>query len=592
MNPELAGPVNQSSDNRFRIDDRLLVLQDGSAPVNGENDGAAEARSADAAPYRPADAPMGEGSPDRDSPYEFFRQLANENLMERQRALVRGRLRRQNRLHVALRRHVLAAAGGGARARRSAAATTPSTDGGGGGGDDDDGDGGDDDGGPLVELPIELIQPHPLSAQIYNDGPDQQLVEGIRQHGLLHPLVVTPRGDGHLLLAGHRRLEAVRTLGWSTVPARVVQVALEDEAELIIEANRSREKTASQRLREAHALEPTYARRARERQLAGGTSATTGAEVGRTSDLLAAAVGLGSGKTLERLQEIARARPDLLEAVDADRKSIAGAFAELRREQKRQAHATQAQAVVPRADVLLRDAREVLPTLAAGRFAAIITDPPYGVSQDGVRRERASTVPLSSDFGEWDHLSEADAEVLITFCAPEFFRVLRPGGALYLFPGDRLLPFWVLALKRAGFALPRPYLLAWTKPNPAPSVRKRGWRSALEPIVYALKPGPDTFNFLSDEEMTNALTFASPSGSGRVHPTQKPLGLLKRLIEVATVPGDEVLDPFAGSGSTGEAALLLRRHALLIERDPTFHGLATRRIHQVESDIKAQRCGS
>jgi DNA modification methylase len=246
--------------------------------------------------------------------------------------------------------------------------------------------------------------------------------------------------------------------------------------------------------------------------------------------------------------------------------------------------------VVPRADVLLGDAREVLPTLAEERFAAVVTDPPYGVSADGVTRERPDTVPLSSDAGEWDHLAEADAEALVAFCAPEFFRVLRPGGALFLFPGDRLLPHWVLALKRAGFALPRPYLLAWVKPNPAPSVRKRGWRSALEHIVYALKPGPDTFNFFTDEEMTNALTFGRPGGSGRVHPTQKPIGLLKRLLEVATVPGDEVLDPFAGSGSTGEAALLLHRHALLVERDATFHGLATRRIHQVESDIKAHRC--
>jgi site-specific DNA-methyltransferase (adenine-specific)/modification methylase len=245
---------------------------------------------------------------------------------------------------------------------------------------------------------------------------------------------------------------------------------------------------------------------------------------------------------------------------------------------------------MPRADVMLGDAREVLPTLAAERFQCVLTDPPYGLSEDSVTRERAGTVPLSSDFGEWDYVSETDAEALIELCAPQLFRVLRPGGALFLFPGDRLLPRWVLTLKRAGFALPRPYLLAWVKPNPAPSVRKRGWRPALEPIVYALKPGPDTFNYLTDEEMTNVLRFGVPGGSGRVHPTQKPVALLKHLVEVATAPGDEILDPFAGSGSTGEAALLLHRHAILIERDPTFHGLATNRIHQIESDIKAHRC--
>jgi len=585
-----ADPVNQSSYKRFRIDDRLISGQACGAvtgDVEGEIDGPAAARSADAGPYCSAAAATAEGSPDAANPYEIFRKLANENLLARQRALVRGRLRRQNRPHAVLRRHVLAAAGRGARARRSPSTTPSSTDGTDGGGGD-----GDDDGNPLAELPVELIEPNPISTQIYGDSPDPQLVESIRDHGLIEPVAVVRRGNRYVLIAGHCRFQVAKDLGWVTIQARIIEVAPEDEAELIIEANRSREKTASQRLREAQTLAPIYARRAHERKRAGGRSATPVAETGRTSDLLAAAVGLGSGKQLERLQEIASKRPDLLEAVDAGRKSIGGAWAELRRERKRQANVTLAENVVPRADVHLGDAREVLPTLDAGRFAAVLTDPPYGVSQDGVTRERVGTVPLSSDFGEWDHLSEEDAEALIAVCAPEFFRVLRPGGALYLFTGDRLLPSWWVALKRAGFALPRPYLLAWVKSNPAPSVRKRGWRSALEPIVYALKPGPDTFNFLTDEEMTNALTFASPSGGDRVHPTQKPLGLLKRLVEVSTVPGDEILDPFAGSGSTGEAALLLRRKAFLIERDPTFHGLATRRIHKVESDIKAQRCES
>src|SRR5205814_456734 len=131
---------------------------------------------------------------------------------------------------------------------------------------------------------------------------------------------------------------------------------------------------------------------------------------------------------------------------------------------------------------------------------------------------------------------------------------LRSGGALYLFPGDRLLALWTLALGKAGFIFPRPSLLVWQKSNPPPSVRKRGWRSTLEPIIYALKPGPDTFNYLDDTQMMNGIVFPIPSGE-RLHPTEKPVGLLERLIRVSTTPGDEILDPFAGSGTTGEAAI-------------------------------------
>ena len=62
--------------------------------------------------------------------------------------------------------------------------------------------------------------------------------------------------------------------------------------------------------------------------------------------------------------------------------------------------------------------------------------------------------------------------------------------------------------------------------------------------------------------------------------------LIERLIQVSTNPGDEVLDPFAGSGATGEAAIRTKRHALLIERDPTFHALATTRIHGLTPEVK------
>jgi DNA modification methylase len=250
-------------------------------------------------------------------------------------------------------------------------------------------------------------------------------------------------------------------------------------------------------------------------------------------------------------------------------------------------HQERAKQIQPRLDVLLGDCREILPTLATERFAAIATDPPYVLSDDGIIHERRAAAPLTSQLGKWDELPQGEAQSLLSFCAPEFHRLLQPGGALYLFPGDRLLADWVFALRLAGFVFPRPSLLGWIKTNPPPSVRKIGWRCALEPILYVRKPGRDAFNFLGDTEMASTLPFPLV-GADRLHPTQKPLKLIERLILVSTNPGGEVLDPFAGSGTTGEAALRCGRHALLIERDLTFHALATERLNHVNHENQAK----
>ncbi len=389
-------------------------------------------------------------------------------------------------------------------------------------------------------------------------------------------------------------------LGIYHVPIRVVSVPKDREVGYLIEANRYRAKKPSQQLREALALEPQIREQALTRQRLGRgtdgsggrarkkTSGSSDPEVSgvRTRDLLARKVGL-SGTQLEKLMEIAERRPGLLAQIDAGEKKIGGAYAELRREDRLRQHAALAANVCPRSDVILGDCREVLRTLADGRFAAIITDPPYCLSEGGVIHERAGALPLNSDFGEWDHLSEEESQRLIESCAPEFFRLLRPGGALYLMPGDTLYPHWAIAFRRAGFTFPKPHLLGWLKLNPPPSVRKLGWRCALEPIIFVEKPGRDVFSYLGDTKMRSALAFPLVAAD-RLHPTQKPVELIERLIRVSTNAGDEVLDPFAGSGTTGEAALRCRRHALLIERNETFHAVATERLERASREIQGK----
>jgi len=77
----------------------------------------------------------------------------------------------------------------------------------------------------------------------------------------------------------------------------------------------------------------------------------------------------------------------------------------------------------------------------------------------------------------------------------------------------------------------------------------------------------------------NEVSFNSAAGN-RIHPTEKPVGLLKYLLEVYSRPGDLILDPFSGSGSLGEAAISMKRNAILVERDPEFYAKSIDRLNR------------
>jgi N6-adenosine-specific RNA methylase IME4 len=120
--------------------------------------------------------------------------------------------------------------------------------------------------GNLIELmDIMKLKNHSLNAQIYGDTePNDDLLESIRNNGILEPIVVTQEGT---ILSGHRRFRAAKSLGLNFVPVRTIEVNSElDEQETILEFNRQREKTFSQKMREADKLKEIVAMRAKEKQ--------------------------------------------------------------------------------------------------------------------------------------------------------------------------------------------------------------------------------------------------------------------------------------------------------------------------------------
>lgn len=218
--------------------------------------------------------------------------------------------------------------------------------------------------------------------------------------------------------------------------------------------------------------------------------------------------------------------------------------------------------------------------------------------------------------------SEADKRIpaeYYSWCAgwaAEWLRVLRPGASAIVFSGRRLSHRCICALEDAGFTYKD--MLAWmrgraahraqrlsvvfSKRGDAENERKwKGWRvgnlrPTFEPILWFTKPyrigttladnarihGVGGYNeeaFLKFvQRPDNVLDCDFAPGEQGEHPTQKPVQLMRALIELTTQPNQVVVDPFCGSGSTLVAAAMSGRRYLGIDSDPEYCELARRRV--------------
>lgn len=223
------------------------------------------------------------------------------------------------------------------------------------------------------------------------------------------------------------------------------------------------------------------------------------------------------------------------------------------------------------------DCREVLRGLAPASCALLLTDIPYGLGDgETTAITRRGAKAIRRDFGEWDKGREA-IEQLVTDMAQASATLVRARGAAYVWTSDILFEH-VRELMRRHFGRPR--TLTWCKTNPAPSMRQADWLSATEFCVYAHCPGLK-FEYPGHAESFNWLVGPVVHAAHRTHPTEKPVWLWQRIISATTKPGDVVLDPFAGTGSSGEAALRLGRRWIGVELDPKYAVIAARRLKEV-----------
>ena len=212
----------------------------------------------------------------------------------------------------------------------------------------------------------------------------------------------------------------------------------------------------------------------------------------------------------------------------------------------------------------------------------VLTDPPYNISQ----KNNFETMNRQSiDFGKWD--KNADILTWLTLLD----RIVKKNGSVVIFNAWRNVADIADVLDASGFETKD--LIRWVKDNPMPRNRDRRYVADFEQAVWAVKKrGKWTFNRLNDTYdrplIMSGLTPKSEKLFGN-HPTQKPIAVMTELLMRHSNPGDVVLDPFMGSGSTGVACVNTNRDFIGIELDQTYFKIAENRINEAQMFLKHAR---
>ncbi len=223
----------------------------------------------------------------------------------------------------------------------------------------------------------------------------------------------------------------------------------------------------------------------------------------------------------------------------------------------------------------------------------IFADPPYNLQLDGDlhRPDQSKVDAVDDDWDQFESFAAYDAFTRAWLLAAR--RVLKPTGSIWVIGSYHNIFRVGCIMQDLGFWMLND--VVWRKNNPMPNFRGRRFQNAHETMIWASKDAKSkayTFNYEAmkasndDLQMRSDWLFPICTGAERlkdengdkVHPTQKPEALLARVILSSSKPGDIVLDPFFGSGTTGAVAKRLGRHFVGMEREQKYIDAATKRI--------------
>lgn len=249
--------------------------------------------------------------------------------------------------------------------------------------------------------------------------------------------------------------------------------------------------------------------------------------------------------------------------------------------------------------LLKGDSFNILKKIEPKSVNMIFADPPYFLSSGGISCSSGKQVSVNK--GDWDK-SIGISEKLeyhrkwIRLCR----EVLEDNGTIWISSTLHSVYAIGVALEMEGFSIINNII--WQKTNPSPNLACRCFTHSTETVIWARKQltekkkGKHAFNYeemkkqnngkqmkdvwqfneIEPEFFISSVNFKNEKTEGK-HPTQKPLGLLRRIIEASTKEGDLILDPFNGSGTTGIASKKLKRKYIGIENEEEYLKLTIRR---------------
>jgi len=235
---------------------------------------------------------------------------------------------------------------------------------------------------------------------------------------------------------------------------------------------------------------------------------------------------------------------------------------------------------------------EVMKSLPDESVDLVFADPPYNL-QLGGDLHRPDNSKVSAVDNDWDQIGGFDEYDLFTWnWMEEARRILKPNGAIWVIGSYHNIFRVGGILQDAGFWVLNDII--WRKSNPMPNFKGTRFTNAHETLIWAAKTkdARPTFNYAAMKALNDGVQMRSdwtlPICTGgerlkdedgkKAHPTQKPESLLHRVLLSTTNPGDVVLDPFFGTGTTGAAAKRLGRHYIGIERDTAYLDVARKRL--------------
>lgn len=394
------------------------------------------------------------------------------------------------------------------------------------------------------------------------------LALSINQFGLIQPIVVEPKPDGRFtLIAGERRFRAHQILKRAEIEANLRE-ELDDLAriQLELEENLHRKDFTWQEevaiKAKIHKLQLIInGEKGGGRSSGRWTVQDTAAMINESKTVVAGDIELAKG--IEIYPELAK---------EKNKTSALKALKKLEEERMRKVVAERMRArgmpTEARGKILHGDCTIKLKELPTASVDLVVTDPPYGIDFDNIVEDEGNHLNFADDKGG----SFDTIELMLG----ELQRVMKQDSGIFMFCSVTFTEPLKEMLKKYGFD-PDPMPLIWYKQNLGGgriNVPDRDSARVYEAILYARRGK----RALIKQGLPNVLAHDVLHHTKKLHPTEKPTALLRDILQRASIEGEMILDPCAGSGSTLVAAQQLNRQFMGIEREEHFFTVICQRL--------------